>query len=50
MNLSIWLKPIRRFVTNGQRLPIYLGILSTWFILLLQLNPPIVIASILERL
>ena len=50
MILSIWLKPIRRFVNNGKRLPIYLGIFSTCFILLLQLNPPIVIASILERL
>ena len=50
MNLSIRLKALRRFVTNGKRLPIYLGIFSTCLILLLQLNPPIVIASILERL
>ncbi|PCI73995.1 MAG: adenylate/guanylate cyclase domain-containing protein [SAR86 cluster bacterium] len=50
MNLSTWLQPIRRFVSEGKRLPIYLGIFSTCFVLWLQLNPPTVIASIIERL
>lgn len=50
MNLSTWLQPIRRFVSEGKRLPIYLGIFSTCFVLWLQLNPPTIIASIIERL
>ena len=50
MNLSTWLQPIRRFVTEGKRLPIYLGIFSTCFVLWLQLNPPSVVANIIERL
>jgi adenylate cyclase len=50
MNLSNWLQPIRRFVSEGKRLPIYLGIFSTCFVLWLQLNPPAVIANIIERL
>jgi adenylate cyclase len=50
MNLSTWLQPIRRFVSEGKRLPIYLGIFSTCFVLWLQLNPPTVIANIIERL
>lgn len=50
MNLSSWLQPIRRFVSEGKRLPIYLGIFSTCFVLWLQLNPPTVIASIMQRL
>ena len=50
MNLSTWLQPIRRFVSEGKRLPVYLGIFSTCFVLWLQLNPPTVIANITERL
>ncbi|MBL4572483.1 MAG: adenylate/guanylate cyclase domain-containing protein [Gammaproteobacteria bacterium] len=50
MNLSSWLQPIRRFVSEGKRLPIYLGIFSTCFVLWLQLNPPAIIANIIERL
>jgi adenylate cyclase len=50
MNFSTWLQPIRRFASEGKRLPIYLGIFSTCFVLWLQLNPPTVIASIIERL
>jgi len=50
MNLSTWLQPIRRFVSEGKRLPIYLGIFSTCFVLWLQLNPPTVIANIIERI
>lgn len=50
MNLSLLLQPIRRFVSEGKRLPIYLGIFSTCFVLWLQLSPPLLIAGILERL
>ena len=50
MNLSTWLQPIRRFVSEGKRLPVYLGIFSTCFVLWLQLNPPSVIANTIERL
>ena len=50
MKLSTWLRPIRHFVSEGKRLPIYLGIFSTCFVLWLQLNPPTVIADIIERL
>ncbi|MEX0963360.1 MAG: adenylate/guanylate cyclase domain-containing protein [Pseudohongiellaceae bacterium] len=50
MNLPTWLQPIRRFVSEGKRLPIYLGIFSTCFVLWLQLSPPPLIAAIIERL
>jgi len=50
MNHSAWLQPIRRFVSEGKRLPIYLGIFSTCFILWLQVSPPPIIDGIIERL
>jgi adenylate cyclase len=50
MNLPNWLQPIRRFVSEGKRLPIYLGIFCTCFVLWLQLSPPAVIANFIERL
>lgn len=50
MKISALLHPLRRFVSEGKRLPIYLGILSTCFVLWLQLNPPALFAGILERL
>ena len=50
MNLSSRLQPIRRFFSEGKRLPIYLGIFSTCFVLWLQLNPPTVVANFIERL
>lgn len=50
MNLSSMLQPIRRFVSEGKRLPIYLGIFSTCFVLWLQLSPPSIVAGIIERL
>ena len=50
MKLSTWLQPIRRFLSEGKRLPIYLGIFSSCFVLWLQLNPPTVIANVIERL
>jgi len=50
MNLSAGLHSIRRFVSEGKRLPIYLGIFSTCFVLWLQLSPPALVAEIIERL
>lgn len=50
MNLSTWLQPIRRFVSGGKWLPIYLGIFSTCFVLWLQLYPPARVVSFIERL
>lgn len=50
MNFSAWLQPIRRFVSEGKRLPIYLGIFSTCFVLWLQLSPPTIVAGLIERL
>ncbi|MFT5842912.1 MAG: adenylate cyclase [Pseudohongiellaceae bacterium] len=50
MKLSSMLQPIRRFLSEGNRLPIYLGIFSTCFILWLQTSPPVIVANIIERL
>ncbi len=50
MNYSRWLQPIRRFLSEGKRLPIYLGIFFTCFVLWLQLSPPVFFAGMLERL
>lgn len=50
MDFSSWLQPIRRFLSEGKRLPIYLGIFSSCFVLWLQLSPPSVIANVIERL
>ena len=50
MNLSPWLHSIRHFASEGKRLPIYLGIISTCLVLWLQLYPPTLIAGIIERL
>ena len=50
MNLSAGLHSIRRFVSEGKRLPIYLGIFSTCFVLWLQLSPPALVAEIIEHL
>ncbi len=50
MNLSSKLQPIRRFISEGKRLPIYLGIFSTCFVLWLQLSAPPIVANFIERL
>ncbi|MDG2337185.1 MAG: hypothetical protein P8N94_04245 [Gammaproteobacteria bacterium] len=50
MNLSEGLLSIRRIVSEGKRLPIYLGIFSTCFVLWLQLSSPALVAEIIERL
>ena len=50
MKLSTWLQLIRRFALEGKISPIYLGIFITCFVLWAQLNPPTVIASIIDRL
>lgn len=45
-----WLQPVNRFLSEGKRLPIYLGIFSTVFVLWLQLNTPTLLVGIIERL
>lgn len=50
MNLPSMLQAIRRFVSEGKRLPIYLGIFSTCFVIWLQLSPPSIVATTIERL
>ena len=50
MKLLTWVQPIRRFFSEGKRLPIYLGIFSSCFVLWLQLNPPTVITNVIQRL
>jgi len=44
------LHSIRRFITEGKRLPIYLGIFVTIFVLWLQIGAPALVNNIVERL
>ncbi len=50
MKLPAFLHPVHRFVSEGKRLPIYLGIFSTCFVLWLLLSPPTLVAGFIERL
>jgi adenylate cyclase len=44
------LKPLLRFLTQGKRLPIYLGILMTLLVIWIQLAPPTALAVIIQRI
>lgn len=49
MSLRRSLKPLLRFLNTGKRLPIYLGVLVVFGIVLLQLSPPEWIAQMNQR-
>ena len=44
------LHSIQRFITEGKRLPIYLGIFVTVFVLWLQIGAPTVVDDFITRL
>ena len=44
------LHSIKRFITEGKRLPIYLGILVTIFVLWMQIGAPAVVNDFITRL
>ncbi len=50
MSLKDRFKPLIRFINEGKRLPIYLGIFTTILVLWLQLSPPPFASSFIERL
>lgn len=50
MTASTRLKPLFRFLNEGKRLPSYLGIFVTIFIVWIQLAPPYFILQLVERI
>lgn len=50
MSLRSRFKPLSRWLSQGKRLPIYLGVLMTLVVVWLQLTPPQTLAAILERI
>ena len=50
MQKPIVLRSIQRFITAGKRLPIYLGIFVTIFVLWLQIGAPAVVNDFVARL
>lgn len=50
MSFASKLKPLQRFITEGKRLPTYLGIFGTMVILWLQLSAPPIVDRFLTRL
>jgi adenylate cyclase len=50
MHLLTFLRLLRRFVSEGKRLPICLGLFATCFVLWLQLSPPSIVAVLIQRL
>lgn len=50
MHLLNFLRLLRRFVYEGNRLPIFMGFLLTLFVLWLQLSPPGIVAALIQRL
>lgn len=50
MSLRARLKPFSRWLSQGKRLPIYLGVLMTLVVVWLQLAPPRALALIIERI
>lgn len=50
MSFARKLKPLQRFITQGKRLPTYLGIFGTMVILWLQLSAPPLVDRFLTRL
>jgi hypothetical protein len=44
------LRVIRRFFNQGKRLPTYLGVLGTIFVLYLQIAAPSTVSNLLNRL
>jgi len=50
MSLHTIVKPISHWLSEGKRLPIYLGVLMTLLVILLQLAPPRGLALLIERI
>lgn len=50
MRTPAFLKPVTRFLSEGKRLPIYLGILTTVLVLWLLLSAPTFVNNFIERL
>ena len=50
MSFATTLKPLQRFLSEGKRLPTYLGIFGTMVILWLQLSAPPIVDRFLTRL
>jgi hypothetical protein len=50
MSIKIRLKPFSRSLFEGKRFPIYLGVLATMLVLLLQLSAPPLLNDFLTRL
>ena len=50
MSITKRFKHISRFINEGKRLPIYLGIFITIFVLWLQLSAPTLVADFVQRL
>lgn len=50
MSIKTRLKPFSRFLSEGKRLPIYLGGLATMLVLFLQLSAPPLLSDFLTRL
>lgn len=50
MSIKTRLKPVSRFLSEGKRLPIYLGIFATMLVLWLQLSAPPLLNDFLTRL
>lgn len=50
MFTPFWIKSVKRFLTQGKRLPIALGVAGTLFVLWLQIDAPAFVNNFIQRL